>query len=97
MEMKICYTLGDKILIYNNDGQRVFLDPQDINISCHMLEHGQWEPQIRKVMRHILEPGDCYIDVGANIGLHALYAGKLIGPTGEMVLFEPNETTYDIL
>lgn len=95
--MKGPYQIGDKLLVYNNDGQRVFLDSSDINITCHMIEHGQWEPHVRKIMRHILKPGSCYIDVGANIGLHALYAGRLIGPSGKMLLFEPNRNTFNLL
>lgn len=82
--MRQVYQLGDKTLLYNGDGQRVFLDSTDINIACHMIEHGQWEPQIRKIYKATLKDGDSYIDVGGNIGLHALYAGRLIGEQGKM-------------
>jgi FkbM family methyltransferase len=36
-----------------------------------------------------LEPGATMLDVGGNIGLYALLAAKLVGPTGRVHTFEP--------
>ena len=38
-----------------------------------------------------LKPGHTMLDVGGNIGLYALLAGKLVGPTGRAHAFEPEE------
>ena len=40
-----------------------------------------------------LAPGECMFDVGANIGVYAGWAAKLVGPTGQVHAFEPVPTT----
>jgi FkbM family methyltransferase len=41
-----------------------------------------------------LKEGDCFVDIGANIGLFSLYASKKVGVAGEVISFEPASTTY---
>lgn len=36
------------------------------------------------------QPGDVFYDVGANIGLYAMYAALKVGPTGHVYAFEPH-------
>lgn len=89
--------LGEKLLIHNTDGQRVFLDQNDINMTIHMLEHGEWEPHVRQIIDASLNEGSVYIDVGANIGLHSLYAAQKVGEGGKVLSFEPNKKLYKLL
>jgi len=44
-------------------------------------------------LSHYLEPGDTFIDIGANVGLFSLYASKIVGPRGSVVAFEPSGVT----
>jgi FkbM family methyltransferase len=44
-----------------------------------------------------LRPGDRMLDVGANIGMVALEAARLVGPTGRVDCFEPNPRCLDRL
>jgi FkbM family methyltransferase len=39
----------------------------------------------------VLRPGDCFIDVGANIGFVTLCAAGIVGPAGQVFAFEPNQ------
>ena len=41
-------------------------------------------------LRDYLRPGDHFLDVGANIGLYALLAARLVGPTGRVEALEPD-------
>ncbi|WP_198162910.1 FkbM family methyltransferase [Sphingobium sp. TCM1] len=41
-----------------------------------------------------LNPGDCFIDVGANCGVFALLAAERVGPEGLVVSFEPCFSTF---
>ena len=48
-----------------------------------------FEDRIKNIIRRVLHKGDVFIDVGANIGSHTLYATKLIGPSGLAIAIEP--------
>jgi hypothetical protein len=45
------------------------------------------EPGVRAVLRARLRPGATAVDVGANIGVHALTMAKIVGPSGRNRLF----------
>jgi FkbM family methyltransferase len=44
-----------------------------------------------------LRPGDSYVDVGANVGLLALRAASVVGPTGRVVAIEAHPRTASFL
>lgn len=84
------------IAIHTTDGHRLILDMREKFMALHLLEHREWEGHIRNVMAKILVPGGFYVDVGANIGVHCLYAHALIGATGKIVALEPHPVTRAI-
>lgn len=87
----------DRLLCHTIDGHRVLLDNHDPHISIHVIENGSWENHVRYILSKILFIGDTYVDIGANIGLHALYANSLIGNSGTVYCFEPSKKTFKIL
>ncbi len=50
---------------------------------------GRYEPDIERWAAAVLRPGDVAIDVGANVGWHALRFAGLVGARGRVVAFEP--------
>ena len=54
-----------------------------------LLLTGSFEPQITRIMRSIVNSGNVCIDIGANIGLHAVLLSKLVGSKGFVYAFEP--------
>jgi FkbM family methyltransferase len=51
------------------------------------VESGSWEPETFDAMHQIVSPGDKVIDVGAWIGITALYAASL---GGDVIAYEPD-------
>jgi FkbM family methyltransferase len=51
---------------------------------------GQPEPFIQEILAENLKAGDCFYDIGAHIGYYALIAGRLVGPKGCVIAFEPD-------
>lgn len=47
------------------------------------------EASIHREFRTYLQPGDVAIDIGANFGLHTIYAAHLVGKQGLIYAFEP--------
>lgn len=73
-------------------GYRLILDksePYEAMIWLDREERCELD-QLGRLLRH----GDCFIDVGANIGLWSLRAGLLVGPTGRVWAVEPNPVVY---
>jgi FkbM family methyltransferase len=66
-------------------GLKVVIEPHDEK----SLWTGSHEPEVLSVMGDYLKPGSVCWDVGAHIGLHALFAGRCVGPSGHVHAFEP--------
>lgn len=50
---------------------------------------GRVEPEVQGVLVEQVRPGATFVDVGASIGFFTLLAGRLVGPGGSVVAFEP--------
>lgn len=50
---------------------------------------GNHEPEVQDLLESVLRPGMVYYDVGANVGFFGMIAARLLGPSGQVVCFEP--------
>jgi FkbM family methyltransferase len=55
------------------------------------------EPETVWWIDNVVQADDCVWDVGANVGLYALYAARRLGPGGEVIAFEPGADNYAAL
>lgn len=55
------------------------------------------EPATVAIVERLLMPGDCFLDVGANVGIYSLIAGRRVGPEGTVVSVEPSPSTMRAL
>jgi FkbM family methyltransferase len=62
-----------------------------IGWSIHFF--GGYEPEVRAQIKKWLRPGDTALDVGANVGWHALLMATQVGSSGHVYAFEPNDST----
>jgi len=58
---------------------------------------GFYEIGTLNVLKHCLNKGDIFIDVGASIGLMSFYGSTLVGLDGKIVAFEPVSKSYSDL
>ncbi len=65
------------------------IDPRNGFIDEQIYVSGCYEPDILAVIKANLPVGGTYVDIGANIGQHALFAASLVGPSGSVHAFEP--------
>ena len=55
------------------------------------MESGScYEPEVVNAMLRFVKPGDFVIDAGANLGFFTVMLSQLVGPTGEVMAFEPD-------
>ena len=50
-----------------------------------------------EIIKEIVKPGMCILEVGANVGYYTILMGKLIGKTGKIYSYEPYPRSLDIL
>lgn len=55
------------------------------------------EETILEELAQNLGEGDVYVDVGANFGMHVLFARDRVGPSGRVVAFEPIPANLKLL
>lgn len=68
-------------------GARFAVDTRDL-IQRYIYLFGVWEPHMTRWLQHRLQPGDTFIDVGANIGYYSVLASGLVGVGGQVVAVE---------
>jgi len=66
-------------------------------IQRHLYFFGNWEPNISAWIASRLQPGDCFVDIGANIGHYSLLASNLVGDEGRVVAIEAAQWIHALL
>lgn len=94
--LPVQFSENSQTFIHTNDGHRLYVDTKEPFMTLHLLEHGEWETPVRRELKRELSQGGTFIDIGANIGLHTLYATTLIGATGKVIALEPHPVTREL-
>jgi len=70
---------------------------QDQTISRRIREEGIWEPYETSLVLSMLQPGEVFVDVGANIGYFSVLAASVVGEGGAVIAFEPDPDNFRLL
>lgn len=86
------------VIVKTRFGFSIKVDPTtDLNIENVIYERGVYEQAITDFVQHTLNPGDTFVDAGANIGFLSLVAAAKVGAEGCVHAFEPVQSTFEIL
>jgi FkbM family methyltransferase len=66
-------------------------------VSDLLVREGIWEPFETAVLGRLLGPGDCVLDVGANVGYYTHLAAQRVGTRGRVVAVEPDPDNFRLL
>ena len=77
-------------------GVTVVVDPAEPEFGQTIAVHRDWEPHVGHVLAAELKPGNVYLDVGANVGVMAFQAARLVGPQGRVIAVEPSPANADL-
>ncbi|WP_432222966.1 FkbM family methyltransferase [Flavobacterium sp. TMP13] len=58
------------------------------------LIYNGFEKEETDYLYQVLNEGDVFLDIGANVGLFALIASNLVGANGKVICFEPSPLTF---
>lgn len=65
---------------------------EGIDFSIWLL--GSFEPETVRCYQKIVKTGDVVLDIGANIGAHALPLAQAVGTAGKVYAFEPTDFAF---
>jgi FkbM family methyltransferase len=77
-------------------GQRLYVGLAS-TVGRSIWLRGVYEQEVENHLRRLLRPGDTFVDVGANVGYFSLIAGQLVGATGQVHSFEPDDSARAML
>lgn len=79
-----------RIVTVDIGGVSVVVDAADPAFGATIAQHHDWEPHLSAVLGRHLRAGDVFVDVGANVGVLAFRAARLVGDGGKVIAFEPD-------
>ena len=77
-----------------SDGLSLLLEPAEY-VQLEIIINGANEPRTLQLIRKLVQPGDCVIDVGAHIGHHALHAARAARSNGCVYAIDPQPYNAD--
>jgi FkbM family methyltransferase len=77
-------------------GARVLCDLTD-SVQRSIFYTGTYEPTLTALIEAEIQPGDVFLDIGANVGHYSLLAAKKLGATGHVHAIEASRQTADLL
>lgn len=78
-------------------GYEVFVQKFETDFGRGIFRTHEYEPHVRQAVRDHVREGDVVVDMGANVGVIALLAAKLAGPSGRVIAIEPNPDNLQLL
>ncbi|MBN2573103.1 MAG: FkbM family methyltransferase [Deltaproteobacteria bacterium] len=75
----------------------VLADLRQWSCRWHYFAGEFWDHHNQLLMERVLRPGDCCVDVGANIGMHTIFASRCVGSAGQVFAVEPNPDVFQML
>lgn len=89
--------VSDGAILVRTESGYVLVDADDHAVLMALVDSGDLEPGTRLVIRRLIRPGDTFIDVGANVGVHTLCAAHAMQGNGRVIAFEPFPRTSELL
>jgi FkbM family methyltransferase len=94
---RVAVSCGPSEVLVRTEVGFVLCPSSDHAVIGALLESGELETGTRLLIQRLLRPGDTFIDVGANLGLHTLAAAHTLRGRGQIIAFEPFEPTQRLL
>ncbi len=84
-------------LLGNVQGNVLLVDAADTGIGRELALYAVHEPITTRLIAGFVCPGECVIDLGANIGYYCLMLARLVGPQGKVLAIEPHPHNFHVL
>lgn len=75
----------------------MYVSTDDLIVGPHLINLGFTEPHNTRILTSLIQPGDVFVDIGANIGYFSVLGGWRSYPGGSQWAFEPQPALYRLL
>lgn len=90
-----CALVRNRVVQTSIDGINYKLDlGEAIDVGVYL---NRYEPDVTAAIEKLCQPGFTVLDIGANIGAHALRLSMIVGEAGKIYAFEPTNYAYSKL
>ena len=98
VEQRVAIPCGkDEVLLRSMSGY-LLCPAQDFTALSYLIEtNGDPEMGTRLIIERVLRPGDVFVDIGAHLGIHILAAARAIQGLGNIIAFEPFESSCNLI
>lgn len=69
---------------------KIYAMKSDAEVGRGIIQSQVYEPHVTNILTEILNAGDVFLDLGANIGYFSLLAASIVQASGKVISFEPN-------
>jgi FkbM family methyltransferase len=69
----------------------------DFGVGAMLTKYGEYSEGEVVLWRKLLKEGDVVVSAGGNIGVHLIPLSQIVGPTGTVITFEPQEFVRNTL
>lgn len=76
---------------------KMLFNVNDQVIGRSLEVYGEYSEFEMEMLGRFLRRGDTAVDLGANIGAHALFFARQVGPSGQVIAFEPQRIIFQTL
>ncbi len=91
------YMGSESVLTRIYTQQLMFVSTNDLIVGPYLINLGINEPHNTRMLTSLTQPGDVFVDVGANIGYFSVLGGWRSYPGGTVWAFEPQPAMYKLL
>ena len=89
--------IGSDLLVTKVNDFILAIPRNDLSSAAHYAYWGALDLGLTRCLAGLLRPGDVFVDVGANIGIHSLEAARAVGEKGRVYSFEPTPEAFAAL
>lgn len=84
-------------LVENARHGRFLVNRHDTYVGRSMITYGEWGEAEVRLFKKLLRPGDVVVEAGANIGSHTIPLSRIVGHSGKVFAFEPQQLIFQML
>ncbi len=83
------FPYGKYEICQTKNGWQFYIDNRNDTVKGTLAEGRDWEPIIGILIQHFAKAGTVALDIGAHIGTQSLIMSRAVGPSGQVISFEP--------